>query len=203
MKKIFSAIALSVVGLASAQISLVAKANLLIPTESASWENISNAISKKGSNSAGFNAGLSLKIDTPTSFFIQPELYYSHFKSTADVSVAGTTTSIEAKTSRLDLPVLVGMNVLGDLLGVYVGPVASVNINGNQSFNDFKEEVKNNFSIGYQFGAQANLSKLILSARYESAFSKDQRKFINSVTSSEIQYDNRPSFFIVGLGYKF
>lgn len=203
MKKIFSIIALCGLSFSYAQISLAAKANLLIPTSSASWDNISNAIAQKGSNAAGFNVGLSLKISTPTKFFVQPELYYTNFKSSADVTVSGVTTNVEAKSSRLDLPVLVGMNVVGNLLGIYAGPVASVHLNKNETFGQFAEDIKNNFSMGYQLGAQAEISKLIFTARYEGAFSSDQRKFINSVTGSEVNYDSRPSFFIVGLGYKF
>ena len=61
------------------------------------------------------------------------------------------------------------------------------------------------FTVGYQIGVQSEIKKVILSARYEGAFSKDQRKFINDVagSSQEINYDNRSSLFLLGLGYKF
>ncbi len=61
------------------------------------------------------------------------------------------------------------------------------------------------FTLGYQLGVQSEIKKLILSAKYEGAFSKDQRKFVNTVAGSnqEINYDNRSSLFMLGLGYKF
>jgi hypothetical protein len=62
---------------------------------------------------------------------------------------------------------------------------------------DFKK-AKNDFTVGYQFGAQLEIKKLIVNAKYEGAFSKDERNFINKVSGSEIRYDNRPNLFMVG-----
>jgi hypothetical protein len=101
------------------------------------------------------------------------------------------------------MPVLLGYNLLGDMLGVFVGPVASYNLSKDNTYNDFKENVKSDFTVGYQFGAQLEIKKLIINARYEGAFSKDERNFINKVSGSEIRYDNRPNLFLVGVGYKF
>jgi opacity protein-like surface antigen len=190
---------------ATAQISLAGKANLIFPTGSPTWKNISgtvnNAIENKGSNNVGFNLGLSLKVNLPTSFFLMPELYYTHFKNEFTDPVSNT--SFDVKSNRIDLPVLLGHNVLGNMLGVFVGPVASYNLSKDNTFNDFKENVKNNFTVGYQFGAQLEIKKLIVNAKYEGAFSKDTRNFINKVSGEEIRYDNRPNLFMVGLGYKF
>jgi hypothetical protein len=58
--------------------------------------------------------GLSLKASLPASFFLMPELYYTNFKN--EFTTANTTFDI--KSSRIDLPVLVGHKVLGDMLGV-------------------------------------------------------------------------------------
>ena len=191
MKKIFSIVLLSSAIAASAQISFAVKANALIPTSSATWQNFktaaSNTVSEKGKNITGFNAGLSMKIDLPTALYVMPEIYYSTFKNefTADNAVAGQpATTIEAKSSRVDVPVLLGVNDFGNF-------VQSVNA---------KE-----FTVGYQIGAQSEIKKLIISARYEGAFSKDQRKYVNAIAGSnqEITYDNRSSLFLLGLGYKF
>lgn len=214
MKKILSIVLLSTTIAASAQISFAAKANVLIPTSSATWENFKAAanstVSQKGKNITGFNAGLSMKIDLPTALYVMPEIYYTNFKNevTVDNVIAGqTTTTIEAKSSRVDVPVLLGVNVLGDLLSAYAGPVASFNLAKDENFGTFVQSVDNkDFTVGYQIGAQSEIKKLIVSARYEGAFSKDQRKFINSVGGSNVQeitYDNRSSLFLLGLGYKF
>ena len=76
MKKIFSIVLLSSAIAASAQISFAVKANALIPTSSATWQNFktaaSNTVSEKGKNITGFNAGLSMKIDLPTALYVMP-----------------------------------------------------------------------------------------------------------------------------------
>ncbi len=208
MKKIISAALIGLSVTVSAQVSLAAKANLLFPTSDPTWKNISNSASdaynSNGKNNAGFNVGLSAKINLPTAFFIMPELYYTTFKNEFTDPVTNTT--IEAKSNRVDLPVLVGLNVLGDNLGVFVGPVASYNLSSENQFNDFKENAESNFTLGYQFGAQVKLNKLLVNARYEGAFTEDQREFINNNVAGEsytVRYDNRPSLFIIGLGYEF
>ena len=207
MKKIISTVFLGFCGLAAAQMSVSGKTNLLFPTSSSSWKNISqtvgNAYEEKGKNNVGYNVGLSVKIDLPTSLFIMPELYYTTFKN--KFTDTATNTSIEAKSNRVDLPVLVGTNVLGKSLGVFVGPVASYNLSTDNQYNNFKENAKNNFTVGYQFGAQAQIKKLLVNARYEGAFTKDQREYVNTALGNTyaVKYDNRPSMVILGLGYTF
>ena len=132
-----------------------------------------------------------------------PEVYYTTFKSEFEVPESGTT--LEVKSNRIDVPVLLGYNLLGDNLGVFLGPVASYNLASENQYDDFKENALNNFTVGYQFGAQAKIQKLIFNVRYEGAFTKDQREFINnnSGVDETIRYDTRPSLFMVGIGYQF
>jgi len=212
MKKLISAALIGFSVFASAQISLAAKANVAIPTSSASWKNFktaaSNTVEQKGKNITGFNVGLSLKIDLPTALYLMPEIYYTNFSNEVTVQndVNSTQTTIKAKNSRVDIPVLVGVNVLGNLLSAYAGPVGSFNLAKSDDFDNFVQKVDaKEFTVGYQLGVQSEIKKIILSARYEGAFSKDQRKFINNVAGSnqEIDYDNRSSLFLLGVGYKF
>lgn len=212
MKKILSIALLSSAIYASAQISFAAKANVLIPTSSATWKNFktaaTDAVSQKGKNITGFNVGLSMKIDLPTALYVMPEIYYSNFNNEVTVlnDANADQTTIKAKTSRIDVPVLLGYNLLGDMLSAYVGPVASFNLAKDDNFENFVQKVNaKEFTLGYQLGVQSEIKKLILSAKYEGAFSKDQRKFVNTVAGSnqEINYDNRSSLFMLGLGYKF
>ncbi|MCX8522833.1 PorT family protein [Chryseobacterium formosus] len=212
MKKIISAALIGFSVFASAQISLAAKANVAIPTSSASWKNFKtaalNTVEQNGKNITGFNVGLSLKIDLPTALYLMPEIYYTNFSNEVTVQndVNAAQTTIKAKNSRVDIPVLVGVNVLGNLLSAYAGPVGSFNLAKSDNFDNFVQKVDaKEFRVGYQLGVQSEIKKIILSARYEGAFSKDQRKFINNVagSSQEIDYDNRSSLFLLGLGYKF
>ena len=190
---------------ASAQVSFAAKANVLFNTESGKWKDISTtagtAYEEGGKNNAGFNVGLSAKINLPMSLFLMPELYYTTFKS--EYTEPLTDTQLEVKSNRVDLPVLLGYNILGNTLGVFVGPVASYNLSTDNQFDDFRENAKNEFTVGYQFGAQVQLKKLIINGRYEGAFSEDQRDFINNTTNQTIRYDARPSMLILGVGYQF
>ena len=205
MNKFFSIVLIGASVLTSAQIKFAGKANLLFKTDSPSWENIKgsaqDAYNKAGKNNVGFNVGLSAKVNLPASFFLMPEIYYTTFKTEFDVPVSNVT--LEAKSNRFDVPVLVGYKILGDNLGIFAGPVASYNLSSDNQYADFKENATKDFTVGYQFGAQVQLQKLIVSAKYEGAFTEDQRDFINTNTNETIRYDSRPSLFMVGLGYEF
>lgn len=205
MNKFFSIVLIGASVLTSAQIKFAGKANLLFKTDSPSWENIKGsavgAYNEAGKNNVGFNVGLSAKVNLPASFFLMPEIYYTTFKTEFDVPVSNVT--LEAKSNRIDVPVLVGYKLLGDNLGVFIGPVASYNLSTDNQFADFKENATKDFTVGYQFGAQIQLQKLIVTAKYEGAFTEDQRDFINTNTNETIRYDSRPSLFMVGLGYEF
>lgn len=203
IKKIISSVLVSASLMSFAQVSLGVKANLLYRSDSPSWTTIKNGtttvFNEKGKNSVGYNFGLSAKIDTPLGIFLQPEIYYTTFKNKNTVD----NTTIEVKSNRVDVPVLVGYNILGKMLGIYAGPVASYNLSTDNQWNDFKENATKDFTVGYQFGAQATISKLVFSARYEGAFSKDQREFIDNNTYTTVRYDGRPNLLIFGIGYNF
>ncbi len=208
MKKIFSILLVGTAVFATAQVKLAAKVNLLFPTASSSWKDVSaaaiNAYDKSGKNNTGFNVGLSAKIDLPTSLFLMPEIYYTSFKT--EFTEPNSNTELAAKSNRIDVPVLLGYNILGEMLGIYLGPVASYNLAAENTYKDFKENATSNFTVGYQIGAQAQISKLIITARYEGALSKDQRTYTAIVVGNPaktINYDSRPSFLILGLGYQF
>lgn len=204
MKKILSIVLVGASLLSTAQVTFAGKANLLFKTDSPSWQNIKSsavqAYDESGKNNVGFNVGLSAKIDLPASLFVMPEIYYTTFKN--EFQVPETSTTIEAKSNRVDVPVLLGYRLLGDNLGVFIGPVASYNLSSDNQYKDFKENALKDFTLGYQFGAQVQIQKLILNAKYEGAFTEDQREFINSTNNEVIRYDSRPSLFMVGIGYQ-
>ncbi len=205
MNKFFSIVLIGASVLTSAQIKFAGKANLLFKTDSPSWQNIKgsavDAYNEAGKNNVGFNVGLSAKVNLPAAFFLMPEIYYTTFKT--EFNIPSSNTTLEAKSNRVDVPVLVGYKLLGDNLDVFIGPVASYNLSTDNQFADFKENATKDFTVGYQFGAQVQLQKLIVSAKYEGAFTEDQRDFINTSTNETIRYDSRPSLFMVGLGYEF
>lgn len=201
MEKIFSAAFLILSIISSAQsASISAKANLLYLTQSGSWNNISTSTFYSGKSSAGYNIGLSAKVDL-AGFFVMPELYYTTFKN--EFTEGTTNTTLEARSNRIDLPVLFGKNILLKKVGIYIGPVASYNLAKQDTWNNFSSNAPKNFTIGFQYGAMVTLGKLVINGRYESAFTKDQRTFINTVASQTISYDSRPNLVHIGLGYTF
>ncbi len=205
MKKLISTIGVLASVFAYSQVTFGVRANALFTTSSASWENLkgtfNGAIDSKGDNTSGFNVGLAAKIGSPVGgWFVMPEIYYTSFKNKNTIDGV----ELEAKNDRIDVPVLLGHNFLLGKLSAFVGPVASYNLSGDKSYEEFKVNAENEFTVGYQFGAQATLSKFVINARYEGAFSKDSRKVIDIATGDTVvRYDNRPSMFILGIGYNF
>ena len=210
-KKISAALLILFSTLAFAQLDFAVKSHLLFPSGNASWKNISeevtNIYNERGKGSVGFNIGLSAKTNIMGNFFVMPEVYYTTFKN--EFTDPNTNTAITAKSNRVDVPVLVGLDLLGKRAGVFIGPVGSYQLSANNQYNDFKENAKNNFTVGFQFGAQVRLQKLIISGKYEAALASDKREYINNAislatgNSYTVKYDNRPSLLQLGLGYEF
>lgn len=202
MKKILSTALLGFSIMGFSQVSFSGRANVLIETNSARWEDLKNSAKNSGSKSTGFNLGISSKIDIPaTPFFIMPEVYYTTFTNSYKEISSGT--ELKAKSNRVDVPILGGIDVVSDNVSVFVGPVLSYNLAKEGQWNDFKENAVKKFTAGYQIGAQVLISKLILNARYEGRFTNDERDYINNNVSQTVRYDNRPSLLILGLGYQF
>lgn len=154
-------------------------------------ENLGNI----GSDSkVGFHAGLFGKLDFGTLYF-RPELVYTKLNSEYDYQ-AGTS---KFEMSKLDMPLLVGLNILGPL-HVFAGP--SLQYILDTDLEDIElEDVKNDFTIGFNIGAGVNLSdQLGVDLRYERGFSDNEAEFTN-VPDGRI--DTRPSQLILGLSYKF
>jgi hypothetical protein len=190
----------------NSQVKLSAKAHLAFPSSSSSWKDmqatLGNTFDEKGENKLGFNVGLSSKISLPVnSIFFMPEVYYTEFKNS--FTLGKNNTVLEAKTQRIDVPLLVGVDLVKEYFGVFAGPVALFQLNKENWYNDFQETKAKKFALGYQLGAQITIDKLILSGRYEGAFSREERKFINQQTSQEIIYDNSPGVLLLGIGYQF
>ena len=208
MKKLICGAMMLVGTMAFSQVTFGVRANMLFNTSSAKWSDItstaSSAWENSGKNNSGYKFGLSAKFNLPiTSLFLMPEIYYTSIKNTIEISDAGRNVELEAKNNRVDVPILIGTNLLGETISGFVGPVFSYNLAKENTFQDFKENATKDFSAGYQIGANAKFQNFVINARYEGAFSSDTRTFINKVSNKEYSYDNRSSFFIVGLGYNF
>ncbi|MBS1549004.1 MAG: outer membrane beta-barrel protein [Bacteroidetes bacterium] len=206
MKKITAILAIFASSMLFSQAKFALKGHVLMPTESSTWKDItgtlSNAIDEKGKNSVGYNVGLSGKFSLAGTFFFMPEIYYTEFKN--EWTIASTNTTLIAKNKRVDVPLLAGMDLIGNYFGVFAGPVAIFKLKNNHWYNDYQEIRSNgDFTLGYQLGGQITIEKFILSGRYQGAFKREERNFINQQTGHNIQYDNSPNQLLLGIGYQF
>lgn len=143
-----------------------------------------------------FHAGLYLKIDAPA-FFIQPEVLFSQISQSVNAQQvgAGELRSLELDMSRVDIPLLIGMD-LGPLR-LMAGPVYSANI------SDLTGNIATDLetgTFGYQLGLGLELSKLIIDLRYEGAFSPWASNLI--VDQTNYQVDLRTNQLLVCLGFE-
>lgn len=143
-----------------------------------------------------FHAGLYLKIDAPM-FFIQPEVIFSQISQSVDAQQVGTgeLKSLELDLSRVDVPVLIGVDM--GPLRVFAGPVYSANISdlsGNVSA-DLEQG-----TFGYQAGLGLEFSKLIIDLRYEGAFSPWASNLIVDQTNYNV--DIRTSQLLLCIGFE-
>lgn len=155
-------------------------------------------IESKGSNNSGFNIGLFAKADLGI-LYIRPELLYTEFKTTYN-SVGE---SIGYKESKIDLPVLVGMTIVGPLK-LFIGPDFQFIL--NNKLNNLKfDTIENDFTVGGNIGLALALGKLELDLRYERGFTNNEVSFINTniIEIPQARIDTRSEQLIVNLSYRF
>ena len=149
----------------------------------------------------GYHVGIQTRINLAI-FMIQPELYFNAGGGTVDQVVDGDITPLDVKFNRIDLPLLLGVN-LGPAR-INVGPVGSFVISETTDLTEIEPEFElftSALTWGFQAGLGLNISKLSIDARYEGSLSALGETF--SVAGSEFILDARPSQWIISLGYWF
>lgn len=139
----------------------------------------------------GYHLGVFGKIGDK--LYFRPELVYTNTKSDYDGD--------DFKMKKLDAPMLVGLRVLGPI-NVFGGPSFQYIL--DTDFNDINiKDVKNDFTVGLNFGIGLDLGKLGLDLRYERGFSDNEAKFINTdLGVAESRLDTRPDQLILSLAVK-
>lgn len=142
---------------------------------------------------AGYHIGVFGKLDFST-IYLRPELVYSKTKS--EYEVDGD--SQDYDVSKLDMPVLLGLKVIGPL-HVFAGPAFQYTL--SNKLGDLEiDDVENDFTVGLNIGAGVNLGRLGLDVRYERGFSKNEAEFIGeNITDVSGRVDSRPSQVIFAL----
>lgn len=144
----------------------------------------------------GYHVGIFGKINLPI-IYLRPELIYT--------STTSTYPSGDLEIKKLDLPVLVGIDVIGQL-HVFGGPALQYILD-----NDFKaqdidlKDIENNFSLGLQLGIGVNLGRLGIDVRYERGLNANEADFVNNNVgeSASGRIDTRPSQIIFAASLKF
>jgi len=147
----------------------------------------------EGKGKSGYNIGFYGKLDLGP-IFLRPELVYT--KTTSEY-VLKTGSTEDYKISKLDMPVLVGIKLIGPL-NIFAGPAFQYYLN-----NDLKginiSDVKNNFSVGMNIGASIELGRLGIDVRYERGLSKNEANWSNA--GNTFTLDSRPEQLIFSLSY--
>ena len=119
------------------------------------------------------------------SFYFRPELVYTATKSEYD--------SGDFDMKKLDGPLLIGVKVLGPI-SVFGGPSFQY-ILDSEFENVNIDNIKNDFSIGLNFGIALNFENFGLDLRYERGFSENEANFLEI----NDRLDTRPDQLIFSL----
>ncbi|MGS0524513.1 porin family protein [Zobellia nedashkovskayae] len=153
------------------------------------FESIGDA-AKDPDRNIGYHVGLFSKIDL-NRLYLRPELVYTKTKSDYNGD--------KFDISKLDLPLLVGIKVIGPL-HVFAGPSFQYIL--DTEFDGISiDDIENDFSVGANIGAGVDLGKLGIDIRYERGFNSNEATFINTNITNlgPSRVDARPDQLIVSL----
>jgi len=152
----------------------------------------------EGSNGKiGYHIGVFGKIEI-LKLYIRPELLYT--KTQSSYMVDGSETAYDI--SKLDLPVLIGVDLFGPL-HIFAGPALQYQLE-NELEGFSINEAEQDFTVGLHAGLGLSLGKIGLDVRYERGFSENESDFISdNVTDVNGRVDSRPSQVIFALSLKF
>ncbi|MFD2517867.1 porin family protein [Salinimicrobium flavum] len=150
-------------------------------------------IMKGGDSKVGYHFGLFYRAEM-AGFFLKPELLYTQTKSSYDFN----NEDAEYKISKIDLPVLLGIRVLGPV-NVFAGPSFKYILD-----NDFQGvtvgDVEDEFTIGAQFGAGIQFKGIGVDVRYERGLSDNEAQVLDLDNPNGVKrVDARPNQFILSL----
>jgi hypothetical protein len=147
------------------------------------------SVAQNPDKNVGYHLGVWGKLGND--IYLRPELVFTRTKSGYDDG--------DFKMSKLDLPVLAGIRIIGPL-HVFAGPAFQYIL--DTEFDGIKiDDVNNDFTVGLNLGVGVNLGSLGLEVRYERGFSENEARFINTNLTDglEDRIDTRPSQLILSL----
>jgi len=198
MKKnvLFSVVFIATFFAVSAQSGFVIKAGLSYNSNGEFKEfstEVTNIYKNEGSGKSGFNVGFYGKLNLGP-IYLRPELVYT--KTTSEYELNSGSTE-DYKISKLDMPVLVGIKVIGPL-NVFAGPAFQYYLDNDLKGLNFND-IENEFSVGINIGASIELGRLGLDVRYERGLSENEANWSNA--GETFTLDSRPEQLIFSVSY--
>ncbi|NKI27801.1 PorT family protein [Arenibacter sp. 6A1] len=144
---------------------------------------------KNPDSNVGYHVGFFGKVGTD--IYFRPELVYTKTKSDYENN--------SLDMSKLDLPLLVGVNLVGPLQ-VFAGPSFQYILD-----TDFDGvtigDVENDFTVGMNIGAGVSFGKFGIDLRYERGFTENEVSVIrnNGGVIANDRIDTRPDQLILSL----
>jgi hypothetical protein len=159
-----------------------------------------NDLTTGSDSKVGYHIGVFYKLDLPI-VFVKPELVYTNTKSSYEGDAGA---SADYNVSKIDLPVLAGIGLIGPL-EIFAGPSFQYILDNDLDVDGIDlGDVENEISMGFQIGLGVSIGKLGADVRYERGFSENEADFIenNVDTSISGKIDSRPSQIIFSVSYK-
>ncbi|WP_405326137.1 outer membrane beta-barrel protein [Leeuwenhoekiella sp. LLG6367-2.1] len=141
------------------------------------------------SSDIGYHVGVFAR--TGERLFFRPELVYTKLNTTYEDSDFGM--------QKLDAPLLIGYEVIGPL-NIFAGPSLQYILDTDYDGLALGD-VKNDFTVGLNFGAGVALGKLGIDLRYERGFGDNEAEFLDSrgIITNGSRIDTRPDQLILSV----
>lgn len=146
-----------------------------------------NANSENPDRNIGFHIGAFGKIGGK--LFFKPEIVYTKTRSEYD--------SDDFIMQKLDAPLLVGVKFL-KYFNAFGGPSLQYILDTEFDGTSI-DEIKNDFTVGLNFGVGVSLNKIGIDLRYERGFSENEATFIGNNGVDVSRIDTRPDQLILSL----
>ena len=158
----------------------------------------------EGENKVGYHIGVYSKFEF-AGLFVQPEIAYTKLTTEYDFRGANDFGNVDYNFSKIDVPILVGVNIVGPI-NIKAGPSFQYILNNEFDGIDIDlREPENSFTVGYQIGAGVTLGQLGFDVRYEGALSNNTVVTQSQVEANDFGFtvDSRPSQWILSISYAF
>lgn len=150
-----------------------------------------NIIEDSGDAKIGYHVGAYYEINF-SKLYLRPEVVYTKTKSEYGSSAYDM--------SKIDVPVLVGIDVIGPV-SIFAGPAFQYTLE-----NDLEDatisDVQNDITVGFNFGAAVKFGNIGLDVRYERGFSENEASILDSNNVQIGTLDSRPSQLIFSLSLR-